>query len=259
LLAVKSVLIDIWDEVMGKLILSFEGTVLKSVVMDKDRLSIGRKPDNDIQIDSLAVSGSHALIWRDGDDMVLEDLNSTNGTLLNGEPIQKHVLENFDVIELGRHKLKYLANTAAVSPTEPDEPTPLPSITIPSRPVRTAPVALPAFSVFPSIVSPVLPPPMRGGEKTIPIPPLPEAVLQVISGAASGRILDLTKNLTKVGRPGVQVSVITRRPNGYFITHVEGNSFPLLNGNLLGAQATQLNDHDTIEIAGTKMNFFFKH
>jgi hypothetical protein len=88
--------------------------------------------------------------------------------------------------------------------------------------------------------------------------PLREAVIQVLSGAAAGRTLDLTKNLTTIGKPGLQVAVITKRPNGYFITHVEGATYPTLNGASLGAQAHALNDHDLIEIAGVKMEFFYK-
>jgi hypothetical protein len=87
---------------------------------------------------------------------------------------------------------------------------------------------------------------------------LREAAVQVLSGAAAGRTLDLTKNLTTIGKPGLQVAVITKRPNGYFITHVEGATYPTLNGSSLGAQAHQLNDHDLIEIAGVKMEFFHK-
>ncbi|MBZ0250505.1 MAG: FHA domain-containing protein, partial [Burkholderiales bacterium] len=88
--------------------------------------------------------------------------------------------------------------------------------------------------------------------------PLPDAAIQVLSGAAAGRTLDLTKNLTTIGKPGLQVAVITKRPNGYFITHVEGASYPTLNGASLGATAHPLADHDMIEIAGVKMEFFFK-
>jgi hypothetical protein len=87
---------------------------------------------------------------------------------------------------------------------------------------------------------------------------LREAVIQVLSGAAAGRTLDLTKNLTTIGKPGLQVAVITKRPNGYFITHVEGATYPTLNGASMGAQAHPLNDHDLIEIAGVKMEFFYK-
>jgi len=71
--------------------------------------------------------------------------------------------------------------------------------------------------------------------------------------------LELTKNLTTLGKPGVQVAVITRRPHGYFITHVEGANFPVINGKALDSQAHQLNDHDVVELAGVKMEFFFKN
>ena len=88
--------------------------------------------------------------------------------------------------------------------------------------------------------------------------PLRDAAIQVLSGAAAGRTLDLTKNLTTIGKPGLQVAVITKRPNGYFITHVEGATYPTLNGASLGGQAHMLGDHDLIEIAGVKMEFFYK-
>jgi hypothetical protein len=84
------------------------------------------------------------------------------------------------------------------------------------------------------------------------------AVIQILNGASAGRELELTKNLTTLGKPGVQVAVIARRPQGYFITHVEGAHFPMVNGNKLDAQAHQLVDHDVIELAGVKMEFFFK-
>ena len=88
--------------------------------------------------------------------------------------------------------------------------------------------------------------------------PARDSAIQVLSGAAAGRTLDLTKNLTTIGKPGVQVAVITRRPTGFFITHVEGTTFPTINGVPLGGQAQQLGDHDLIEIAGVKMEFFYK-
>ena len=74
----------------------------------------------------------------------------------------------------------------------------------------------------------------------------------------AGKELELIKNLTTLGKPGVQVAVITKRPQGYFITHVEGANFPIVNGKLLDAQAHPLNDHDIVELAGVKMEFFYK-
>ena len=99
---------------MAKLILSVDGTVLKEISLNKERTTLGRKPHNDIQVDNLAVSGEHAAIITILNDSVIEDLNSTNGTLVNGKPIKKHFLQNNDVIEIGKHKLKYF-NDAPVA------------------------------------------------------------------------------------------------------------------------------------------------
>ena len=111
----------------------------------------------------------------------------------------------------------------------------------------TAPSAPPAGTPRPQPVAPAQAPAQA-----------PAAAIQLLSGAHAGRELELTKSLTTLGKPGVQVAVITRRPQGYFITHVEGSRFPVLNGRTLDTQAHPLADHDVIEIAGIKMEFFFK-
>jgi hypothetical protein len=259
---------------MAKLILSVDGQVLKEHTLSKERTLIGRKPHNDIQIDNLAVSGEHAAIITILNDSFIEDLGSTNGTMVNGKPVKKHFLQNNDVVEIGKHKLKYF-NDAPQPATAAD----FEKTMIIRNPAKAAPAAAPAVDkglgdtqtnlkamgaeARPEAKPNVSPPP--------PIPPversqppaaaaggLREAAIQVLSGAAAGRTLDLTKNLTTVGKPGLQVAVITKRPNGYFITHVEGSTYPTLNGASLGAQAHPLGDHDLIEIAGVKMEFFYK-
>ena len=221
---------------MAKLILSMDGVVLKEIPLDRERLTIGRKPHNDLQIDNLAISGDHAAITTLLNDSFLEDLNSTNGTLVNGQPVRRHALRDNDLIELGKYRLKYVAES--VAPAAPDF-----EKTMILRPgaVRPAPEA-PAPRPEP-------PPP--------PAQPRPAAI-QLLSGANAGRELDLSKSLTTLGKAGQQVAVIARRPHGYFITHVEGDRFPVLNGRTLDAQAHPLNDHDVIEIAGVKMEFFFR-
>jgi len=88
--------------------------------------------------------------------------------------------------------------------------------------------------------------------------PVAVGVVQILSGANSGRELELTKSLTTLGKPGKQVAVITRRPPASSITHVEGATFPLVNGRELDAQAHRLNEHDIIDIAGVKMEFFLR-
>lgn len=250
---------------MAKLTLSMDGLLLKEIPLLKERTTIGRKPHNDIQIDNLAISGEHAVIVSILNDAFLEDLNSTNGTNVNGQPIKKHFLQNGDVIELGKYRLKYLSEatqqasqadfektmiirpdmmkkaaesgdeTAAMGATHAGMPA-TPTLSAAHPPVRDAAVSSP-------------PPP--------PLAP-PRAAIQILSGANAGKELELTKTLSTLGKPGVQVAVITRRPHGYFITHVEGANFPAVNGKLLDAQAHPLADHDIIELAGVKMEFFLK-
>ena len=257
---------------MAKLILSVDGQVLKEHVLSKERTLIGRKPHNDIQIDNLAVSGEHAAIITILNDSFIEDLGSTNGTMVNGKPIKKHFLQANDVIEIGKHKLKYFNDAPSQASAADFEKTMI--IRSPAKPAAPPPAAAPAAPVAPAAervasdtvtnmkamapeVVKAAPPPQQPTAHADHAP-LPDAAIQVLSGAAAGRTLDLTKNLTTIGKPGLQVAVITKRPNGYFITHVEGASFPTLNGASLGATAHPLADHDMIEIAGVKMEFFFK-
>ncbi|MCX8018081.1 MAG: hypothetical protein N2690_09325, partial [Rhodocyclaceae bacterium] len=89
-------------------------------------------------------------------------------------------------------------------------------------------------------------------------PALPLGAIQVLNGSNAGKTLDLIKSLTTLGKPGVQVAVIARRPHGYFLTHVEGAQHPAVNGQSIGTQAHELKDHDVIELAGVKMEFFLK-
>jgi FHA domain len=254
---------------MAKLILSVDGTVLKEISLSKERTTLGRKPHNDIQVDNLAVSGEHAAIITILNDSFIEDLNSTNGTLVNGKPIKKHFLQNNDVIEIGKHKLKYFSDAPAQASAQDFEKTmiirkPPPVGAVAAASSMPRPAAGPALADTQTNLRPLT---ATGSQAVVP-PPIPpqapaaagarEAAIQVLSGAAAGRTLDLTKNLTTIGKPGVQVAVITRRPAGFFITHVEGANYPALNGTTLGTQAQPLNDHDMIEIAGVKMEFFYK-
>ena len=224
---------------MPRLILSMDGLVLKEMVLDKERTTIGRKPHNDIQIDNLAISGDHAAIVTILNDAFLEDMNSTNGTYVNGQPVKKHVLKNNDVIELGKYRLKFLTESA-VPASEQDE-----AMSFAHSAIQTDAAGVDA-------------PPQEALSNSASAPPPVAALgmIQILSGSHAGRTLELSKSLTTLGKPGFQVAVITRRPHGYFITHVEGTVFPVVNGRPLDAQAHRLNDHDIIEIAGVKMEFF---
>jgi FHA domain-containing protein len=257
---------------MAKLILSMDGLVLKEIALTKERTTIGRKPHNDIQIDNLAVSGEHAVIVTILQDSFLEDLGSTNGTVVNGQPIKKHFLQNNDIVELGKYKLKYVneavagqvkaadfEKTMVLRPGSVKAATAAPAASTPAGPAAAAPVA--AAAVAKNLSDTVAGQSATAATVAPPKPsaaPQKNAALQLLSGANAGKELDLTKPLTTLGKPGVQVAVITRRPQGFFITHVEGASFPVLNGKTLDAQAHSLNDHDVIELAGVKMEFFLK-
>jgi len=267
---------------MAKLILSIDGSVIREIPLNKDRVTIGRKPQNDVPIENLAVSGEHACIVTILDDSFLEDLGSTNGTLVNGNPIKKHILQNNDVIEIGKYKMKYVveAGMAAAAPAPADDFERTMVMRSPAKPAASVPKPAAATASTPRPVGPLSPPPPPPLSAAMPKPapapaapapapaaatkpavsaePQPLAALQILTGGAAGKEIELVKNLTTLGKPGVQVAVITRRPQGYFLTHVEGASFPVVNGKALDAQARQLNDHDVIELAGVKMEFFVK-
>ncbi|MBI1398129.1 MAG: FHA domain-containing protein [Betaproteobacteria bacterium] len=263
---------------MAKLILTLDGVVLKEYALTKERTTIGRKAHNDVQIDNLAVSGEHAAIVTILNDSFLEDLGSTNGTLVNGQPIKKHFLQNGDVIEIGKYKVKYM-NEQTTGTTAADfektmvlRSTPRPAEarigdtqtgtrTDVRRPYTDTQINARATSSHP------IPPPSQSlpGAVTSTVASIPgtgtgtlQGVIQILSGPNAGRELALAKALTTLGKPGVQVAVIAKRPQGFFITHVEGANYPIVNGKTLDAQAHLLSDHDIIELAGVKMEFFFK-
>lgn len=249
----------------AKLILSMDGAVIKEYPLTKERTTIGRKPHNDIAIDNLAVSSEHAAVITILNDSFFEDVGSTNGSVVNGVPTQKHFLQNNDVIEIGKYKLKYLNDQptqtssadfektmvlrAPVKQAKPEEGF---NQTQVNEDVVTQHESTTQFNVTASKVE-VTPAPA-----VAPAAQMVAAVIQILNGPNLGRELELSKNLTTLGKPGVQVAVLARRPHGYFITHVEGVNFPSVNGTSVGEQPHQLKDHDIIELAGVKMEFYFK-
>ena len=257
---------------MARLILSLDGQTLAEYNMTKERYTVGRLQDNDIRIDNAAVSGHHSLIINILNDSFLEDLNSTNGTYVNGKLIKKHALQHGDVITVGHHQLRYVDDQAQAAPEDEFEKT---MVIEPSkdmekqvaRATRAAEAAAvkeaPVKRAYgdgeaPRARKPFAPTSTQevDGES---VPVLPLAKLQVLSGSFAGRELELTKALTTLGRPGVQVAAITRRAEGYYIVHVESGKaegFPLVNGMAIGPQARKLADNDVIQLAGVKMGFF---
>ena len=226
----------------GSLVLTLNQSVLGDFSLDKERLLIGRKPENDIQVDNLAVSGQHAAIITILNDSFLEDLDSTNGTFVNGKLVKKHALKHGDVITIGKHELKYVNDEATTDDQDFEK-------TMIIRPGMASHAAAAAKAEA------TAPPPPAGVSSQMADGEMPLGKIQVLSGPGAGKELELKKVLITLGRPGVQVAVITRRPQGYFITHVEGKH-PLVNGDTIGAQAHALRDHDVVELAGVKMEFF---
>ena len=269
---------------MAKLILSMDGLVLKEIPLSKERTTIGRKAHNDIQIDNLAVSGEHAVIVTILNDSFMEDLGSTNGTLVNGNPVKKHFLQNNDVIELGKYKLKFIqeagaqpaaaaadfektmvlrpsamkaaaeqAKAAGLGGAQAAQAARQAAIQAVGQSAQAAGIGeKPAAPAAAPAAAPVAAP----AAATKPAQPL--GAIQLLSGGNAGKELELSKPLTTLGKPGVQVAVLTRRPQGYFITHVEGAQRPTVNGQAIGTTPHALKDHDLVEIAGIKMEFFFK-
>ncbi len=274
---------------MARLILSLDNQVLAEYNMTKERYTIGRLPDNDVRIDNPAVSGHHSLIINILNDSFLEDLNSTNGTYVNGKLIKKHALQNGDVITIGHHQLRFAdEHTGDAAQDEFEKTMVIPSGQQNAAQLRRAEKAAEAAARASAAPGSdrdggvrlddedvaalkggpkprAKPEPISHTRTSAGIDPasvpksLPLAKLQVLSGAFAGRELELTKALTTLGRPGVQVAAITRRAEGYYIVHVESGKdgdFPLVNGKPIGAQARKLTDNDVVQLAGVKMGFF---
>jgi pSer/pThr/pTyr-binding forkhead associated (FHA) protein len=213
---------------MPKMIVSIDGVVIKEVQLAKDRTTLGRRPYNDIVIDNLAVSGEHAVLLMTGNDVYLEDLNSTNGSYVNGKAVKKQLLQNTDTVEIGKYKIKYVneAGGANFEKTMIFKPGTVP-----------APAAQPAAA-----------PAAASGDPS-------QASIKVLSGAAAGREVPLLKVVTTIGKPGVTVAAITRRPQGFVVAHVEGTNRPTVNGAAIGPEPVSLKNGDLLELAGTQMQF----
>jgi pSer/pThr/pTyr-binding forkhead associated (FHA) protein len=225
---------------MARLILSLDNQVLAEYNMMKERYTVGRLPDNDVRIDNPTVSGHHSLIINILNDSFLEDLNSTNGTYVNGKLIKKHALQHGDVITVGRHQLRFVDSAA-----EGEEHDEFSQTMVLSK----SDMAASGVHAAPAEAS-------RPSERQ---PPMASAKIQVLNGTFAGREVALNKALTTMGQPGVQVIAITRRGDGYHLVQVENGPTrepPKVNGQPIGAQARRLSDNDVIELVGIKMGFF---
>ncbi len=202
---------------MSKLTLSFKGKVLKVYPIDQDEVVIGSDPLCAIHIDSLAVEARHAAISRRNDQWLLRDLNSPNGTFVNGQRIgTEHPLKDSDEIGVGKHTLLFE-------------------------------------------VQPLQRQPQSSSESDLKLEPINKpktAWLQILNGNNVGKTVSLNRNLVNLGKPGVQTAVIARRNDGYFLSHLEGDSPPQVNGEAIGEHSCHLQDGDTIQIGNVKMQFY---
>ena len=249
---------------MARLILSLDGQVLAEYNMTKERYTVGRLPDNDVRIDNAAVSGHHGLIINILNDSFLEDLNSTNGTYVNGKLIKKHALTHGDVITVGHHHLRFVDSQVESQDQDEFERTLViqPGQVSESRIRAAADAAAAAAAAAAEAPAPArapAPAAIPAAAMAEKAPPSRPAKLQVLSGQFAGRELELAKTLTTLGRPGVQVAAISRRADGYYVVHVESSKpgdYPLVNGQPIGPQARRLHDNDVVTLAGVKMGFF---
>jgi FHA domain len=216
---------------MAKIIVSLDDNLIKVVPLNKDRMTLGRRPYNDIVVDNLAVSGEHAALQVIGRDYFIEDLNSTNGTYINEQKIKRQILKNGDIIEIGKYIIKYVldgvdtqhANSASdIDSFDHDE-------------LATSEERKPLFEQT------------KFAEAYVAI--------KILSGASTGKELPLVKVVTTIGKPGEAVIAITKRPKSYMVAHVEGSVRPSLNGVSFGIDAVPLKNGDLFELAGTAMQF----
>lgn len=223
---------------MGKLVITDNTGVTTEYSLDKERVTIGRQASNDVVLNDKAVSGRHAAIVTILDDSFLEDLDSTNGTQVNGQPVTKHPLAHGDVVTVGRNTVRYFSSDLPEGDADK------------TMILRPGQLPTPAMAPPRAMTSP--PPGLGGAAKPV------LGRLRVSSGPNQGRELELSKALTTIGKPGVQVAAITRRADGYFIVQVDSSGGRKLRINGADVEATQprrLAHRDNIELSGTHMEF----
>ncbi|MFH0812930.1 MAG: FHA domain-containing protein [Pseudomonadota bacterium] len=239
---------------MPKLILKFKEAIIKEFPLDKDALTIGRTDDNDLKIDNMAVSGHHAKLIRENGDFVLIDLNSLNGTYVNGQKVSKWILKNNDLITVGKHTIIFQDERAAKKPLL----------------TSTSEIKAPEGTVMLDVRTQ-----KRLLEEAAALKPSEPVVEMVgaitfISGGEGLSDIELSKRITTIGKSedaDIKIkglflppnsAVFSRRSSGYFIAHSEGWAVPKVNGIAIKKGQVKLKDGDMIEIGGLKMQFYLK-
>ncbi len=245
---------------MSKLVLFLPNGSTRDIKLDRERLSIGRRPDNDICLPYPAVSGEHAAVVTILADSFLEDQGSTNGTQVNGRAITKHLLRDRDQIDIGRQRLVYVVDDAATIEAPPGVGTHHDGQAPEARaasPFRSAPRVSGAVAPPPSLSrrapgAPSTASAQDSGAAAAPLAPA-DLVLRVLTGGSAGRTLPLTKPETLIGRVGVQVAALRRTPDGLRLVPVEGAQGPAVNGATADAGGLPVKAGDVIEVAGARL------
>jgi pSer/pThr/pTyr-binding forkhead associated (FHA) protein len=255
---------------MSKLIISDDsGALVREYELERERVRIGRGPENEIQLDDLSISNEHALVTTIRNDSFVQDLNSMNGVRVNGRLIKHHHLDDGDGISIGPYALKYVYQAwvvpesswtpphtremkqATIQAVAPDAGETLFEVDVSSDLGLSRDIAdTEVEGQSPAVDSPT----------TILYEPRGSGIgsLRLVAGPGSGRETQLTRPVTTLGKPGVQTAVVSRRNSGFFLTYVEGSSYPQVNGVEVGATPHPLQDHDIIDLAGTRLEFFYR-
>jgi hypothetical protein len=254
---------------MAKLIFILDGNVIKDYPLDKERITIGRRASNDVHIDNLAISGEHAEIIATNDEYYIQDLNSTNGTLVNKKPIKKQVLQHGDAIGLGKYQLKFVKDLSTVKPSDngfadtvlvaPEQQIARESV----EPEKTKTEVHQDVEVTDSNIhseedassNAIIDPSSNDVDVVQPQMESATPRLEVLNGDNAGISVLLDKTMVKLGQPGQQVALVTKRHDGYYLTHVAGNQRPIVNGKVIGAKAYLLVNNDEIELLTEKMEY----
>jgi len=228
---------------MSKFIIKFNGEVVDHIDIEQGDMKIGRRPGLNIHLDNLSVSGEHANIFTIGEDSFVEDLGSTNGTLVNNRKITKHHLKNGDVIAIGKHDLVFVSESA-------DDMSPTVSADDFAKTVIISPGAMPSPASEKVPASAAKQPASDKAKK---------GAIFVLSGSNSGKRIDIVKKVTSLGRAGKKAGAITDGSEGYTLAPSPGSDeSPTLNGRPVPASGVLLKNGDIIEVAGTRLQFYYK-
>jgi pSer/pThr/pTyr-binding forkhead associated (FHA) protein len=223
---------------MAKLVLSCGGSVLDNHFIEKSRVAIGRAATNDLVVDDPQVAATHAAIITVGEDQILEGLDAELGTFVNGKRITRHILQHRDVIELGAFSLRYLNSRAA---KDSDLDRTMIIAALPRQAAADSPAAAPGERAMTAL---------RQANVRFP-----SGRLRRLFSASMPPVVELDRVVTMIGIVGITRAVVTRRPHGFFLTHVEGARRTRLNGAPIGEGARPLRTGDVIEAAGQQVEF----